>query len=163
MYIRSPSHFLCSVSFVCFPLCQILHPLIHMKPSKCFLSCLFSPLTGFIFFLSDHSFVTLSEFSVYSAAVSSSFLINSLLFGIRSPSCCLQSVTVPCSHVEFRNRETASESPTLPWSLCSQSSFSLSSKIYTCSSPWKSESQFWTGGPRTAVDPENSFNLSLSH
>ena len=69
MYICSPSHFLCSVSFVCFLLCQILHPFIHMKPPMCFLFCLFPPLTWFIFLLSGHPFVTLSEFSVYCAAV----------------------------------------------------------------------------------------------
>lgn len=111
MYIRSPSHFLCSVSFVCFPLCQSLHPLIHMKPPKCFLSCLFPPLTGFIFFLSDHSFVTLSEFSVYSAAMSSSFLINSLLFGIRSPSCCPQSVTVPLLSCRIQEQRDSFREP----------------------------------------------------
>lgn len=93
-YICSPSHFLCSISFVCFLLCQILHPLIHMKPLMCFLFCLFPPLTWFIFLLSGHSFVTLSEFSVCCAATFSSFLIYSLLFGISSPSYCLQSVTV---------------------------------------------------------------------
>ena len=94
LYIHSPSHFLCSVSFVCFLLCQILHPLIHMKPPMCFLFCLFPPLTWFIFLLSGHPFVTLSEFSVCCAAMFSSFLIYSLLFGISPPSYCLQSVTV---------------------------------------------------------------------
>ena len=68
----------------------------------------------------------------------------------------VSSVTVPLLSCRIQEQR-ASESPTLPRPLCSQTSFSLSSKIYTCSSPWTSESQFGAGGPRTAVDPDNSF------
>lgn len=42
-------------------------------------------------------------------------------------------------------------------------SFPLTSRICTCCSPGKTESQLRVRGPRTVVDPENGFNLSLSH
>lgn len=111
-YINSSPHFLFSMSFICLLFCPVPHPpTILNHPCVSFSN--FSHL--FLYsFLSIRSplLVTLSEFSVHCAAVFPSFLIYSFLFGINSPSYCLDSVTGPRLSCRTREREVALERPT---------------------------------------------------
>lgn len=66
-----------------------------------------------------------------------------------------------CSHVEFRNRELLRAPPC--HALSAVKPHFLSPPRSIPSSPGHQKASSEQGGPRTAVDPENSFNLSLSH
>lgn len=94
------------------------------------------------------------------ALLPGSYLFGSILPFIVSNALCLPSALL--QHVGAGRQLPGP--PALSRALSgSPISFPLTSGICTCCSPGKTESQLRVRGPRTVVDPENGFNLSLSH